>query len=182
MKRALFAVVVAILEVAAAPARAAGGQLVIEARTGWTILGTKNPTGGFTPGAAASYLFSLGEGVGLGLGADFGIFGFGGASRWIGILAGPTARLSLKAGNAPLAFSFTVAADFGRVPVCTPWEHPICPRFVGIFPSAALAGAYVSQGGIMVGGSFSVRVVNTLISTTASYEPALFVGLFLSSK
>lgn len=183
MKALVGAVAAAGLMLAAVPARAdSGGQLIIEARTAWTILGGKNTTGGFTPGVAATYGIPLGEGAALGLGADLGVFGFGGGSRWIGVLGGPTAKLLLKAGSAPVAFSIGIAADFGRVPVCTPWEHPICPRFVGLFPAASLAVMYVGDSGLMVGGSFSARLINTLIGTSGSYEPALTVGFYLSRK
>ena len=182
MRAATIAGVVAALALPA-PARAdSAPQIIIEGRTAWTILGTKTPTGGFTPGASASYLFGVGEGVALGLGADIGVFGFGGAPRWIGVLGGPTARLSIKAGNAPWAISIGVAASFGRIPVCTPWPEPICPRFVGLFPSATLAGAYVFDSGLMIGGSFAARLVSTLIGTQGSYEPALTVGVYLSRK
>ncbi len=183
MRAAVFAGVGAAIVLAPTPALAGGAdQFILEARTAWTILGTRNPTGGFTPGAGAFYLFGVGEGAALGLGADIGVFGFGGAARWIGVLGGPTARFSLKAGNAPLAFSIGVAADFGRIPVCTPWDRRICPRFVGLFPSATLAAAYVSESGLMVGASFSARLVNTLIGTMGSYEPGLTVGFFLTRK
>lgn len=182
MKAATLPCVAAILLLAATAHADVAQQLVIEARAAWTILGTKNPTGGFTPSASALYMFPVGEGVHLGLGADVGVFGFGGASRWIGVLAGPTARLGLKAGNAPLAFSLTLAADFGRVPVCTPWKDPICPRFVGLFPSAALAVMYVNDGGLAVGGSFTARIINTAIGVTASFEPAIVVGGYLSRR
>jgi hypothetical protein len=157
-------------------------QIAIEARAGWTILGTTNPTGGFTPQIAATYLWAPSDTVRLGLGVDLGAFGFGGAARWIGVLGGPTARIAVKPWSKPLSLSLTLSAGFGRAPVCTPWPDPICPRFVGSFPAATLSGMWTAQSGLTIGASFATRLANTLIGTSVGFEPALVVGGILARK
>jgi hypothetical protein len=156
--------------------------VILEVHTGWTVIGTKNTTGGFTPSIAATYLWSPSEQVRLGLGVDLGVFGFGGNTRWIGVLGGPTARVELTPWDAPLALTFGLSAGIGRVPVCTPWESPICPRFVGLFPAASIAGMYLTDSGVAAGLAFSARLVNTLIGTTSSYEPSLVIAASFGRK
>ncbi len=182
--RAPLAILAALaLLLASYGARAEHKPLVlVEARGGWTVIGQKNPITGFTPTLAGTYLWTPSAQVRLGLGLDFSVV-LGGSPRRTGILGGPTVRVEVKPWEAPFALSLTVSAGLGRAPVCTVWPgEPLCPRFVGLFPAAALAGSYLTESGVYVGGAFGARWFHTLIGDAASLEPSAFVGVALGQK
>lgn len=168
-------------------ARASGSdanQLTMEASAGWTILGPslKHATGGITPRITGDYALGLSDMVHVGFGADIAVFGLGGGARWVGVLGGPVVRFNVAPLTAPLRLDFAVAFDFGRIPECTSWEHPICPRFVGFFPAGKVAAFYQTDSGVAIGAFFAARIIHTAVGWSGSYEPGLAITLTLDRR
>jgi hypothetical protein len=150
-------------------------RLEIDVRAAYVVLGGERATGGLMPLAAARHTWLLSDVGDVAVGAEFGAFGFGSETRWIGILGGPTVSGSARPWSGPVAVSLAFAASVGRIPVCNDWG--LCLRYVGLFPSANLSVAYYTNRVLAIGASCSVRYVDTLAWTGASWEPSV-IGRF----
>jgi hypothetical protein len=146
-----------------------------EVNAGWLIIGNGgNLSGGFGPRLAASYGFALSERSHLGVGAEVGVFGFGRASRELWVLGGPTVRLSGRPWEAPVALALTMALDFGGGPICNRWkENPLCPRFIGAYPSATIAGLYQAESGVSFGATMGAQVFNSSAGFIIGFTPSV---------
>ena len=158
--------------------------------TGWTIVtppgptppGGKTTTGGLTVRADAAYSWKLSDSASVGIGAGIGAFGFGSAWHWVGILGGPTAQLAIKPWQPPVVRGLRLGLDVGRYPECTPWEHPLCPRFVGLVPAIGLSVTGVTESGVTVGASGAAQIFNNPIGLSAGAQLSLVVGLNLTRR
>lgn len=132
--RAAFGISVAAL-LLAAPASAQEKRerpWQVDAGATYVMLGDQHPTGGWTPTVTARRWWPTSERARVSAGVGAAAFGFS-SLHWLGFLAGPEVggdyRLteSWRAGGA-------IAADMGRIPVCTNWD--LCMRHWGLFPRA----------------------------------------------
>ncbi len=176
MKRIATLLVLVALALVGTNARADRPVFVFEAKAGYTIIGSKNPTQGFFPQASAAMLFTPGEGVRLGVGLDAGVL-FAGSARHIGFVGGPLGRLELNPWSEPIAVRLTVASGLGRLTRCTVWPvNPICARFWGSFPEASIGVVYLGKGGLLVGGEYGVRIVDTWVDTALGHRFVATIG------
>lgn len=153
-----------------------------EASVRYVVLGNVNPTGGLAPQLAGGRTWAFGAWE-AGVGGEALAFGFGGAPRWYGVLAGPTAHASWGcapgAACIPLRFGLDIGLDIGRLPVCNDWPAgTLCLRFWGLYPRASVEVAYEVSPGLAAVASFSGRAIRTLAWSGPSWEPTL--GLRLS--
>ncbi len=142
----------------------------VDLRGSHVVLGGERETGGFMPVLAAQKSFEVAKDLRLGIGGDVGLFGLGGAPRWIGFLAGPTGSISYQASKA-IGLGARLSSGLGRIPVCNDWG--LCLRYWGLFPSFAATGTYTPRDNISFELSMAGRYVNTLAWSGASWEPSL---------
>lgn len=144
----------------------------LDLKGSWISIGGRPKTGGFTPILEGRRLFAVHDRVRLSVGLDAGAFGFAsGEPRTLGVFGGLTIGVAARPWTA-LAVSFQAAMDVGRLPVCNAWG--LCLRYIGLYPAAALGAAWSLDGRFAVGGSLTVRGVNTIAWQGASWEPGLY--------
>lgn len=141
----------------------------VDASVGYVMLGGKPQTGGAAPSLSGRALLRVNERVTAGAGGGVTAFGFMGGARWVAVLGGPV--FSIGARLSSVVVECEASFDFGRVPVCNAWG--LCLRYWGMFPRLGAHAGYQVHERFAVGGSVSVRVVNTLGWSGVSFEPAI---------
>lgn len=139
----------------------------------FVVLGDQRETGGFMPTLSGLRSRELSRRWSVAAGAELGVFGFSDEARWIGVLAGPVGRVSLRPTRWPVVFGLGLHGSVGRIPVCNNWG--LCLRFIGVYPAGDLS-LRVESKGVHAGGALAVRYVSTLAWTGASVEPSGYVG------
>lgn len=147
-----------------------------EVRGARVVLGDEHQTGGFMPQVAARRVWAVASWADVGLGAEFGVFGFGDETHWIGVLGGPTVSGSVRPWSSSVAIGLEVGGDFGRIPVCNDWG--LCLRYVGFFPSFSAKATWYASKAFAIGAALSGRPVMTLAWQGASWEPSVHVRAF----
>lgn len=151
------------------------GHWATEAQIGIMVIGLKNPTGGVMPTLAAGYSWPLGPRSSFGFGADLGAFSFTSA-HYFGFLGGITAHIGGKPWSAPVALDIMVMADGGRVPICSTWKRPSCPRWWVISPGLKTSAAFEMESGLSIGIFAATHPFNTPMALTLSIEAGASVG------
>lgn len=139
-------------------------------RSAYVIMGGKRPTGGLMPTAEVLHAWKLG-GARFAAGGEIGAFGFGYATRWIGVLGGAVAAISGKPWSAPLELRGALHASFGRVPTCNGWG--LCIQYTGFYPAASIALAYEPSERVSIGAFCAARRAVTYGWTGWGVEPAI---------
>jgi hypothetical protein len=148
----------------------------IDGHVSYAVFGSQRPTGGIMLSLEARHVMPISEVFSLGIGADFGFFGFADTAHWIGFLGGATASIRAKPFDNGLLVGLGVAADFGRIPVCTDWG--LCLRYIGFFPAVNPSVAYSTESHVGIGFACPIRYISTLAWTGAGVEPQAFARVF----
>ncbi|WP_129355321.1 hypothetical protein [Sorangium cellulosum] len=145
----------------------------IDVKAAYVVLGARaaRSTGGIMPSITALHRWPVREAVDIGIGADVGLFGFGGDAHWLGVLGGPMAAGRVSPFRVPLTFELAARLDVGRLPVCN--ARGLCSRYLGFFPSVETGAAYQSTQNAAVVVTCGVRFIQTLAWSGVSVEPAV---------
>lgn len=96
MKKPLVvAIVILLASTSARAAERAAAEWQFDAKASYVVLGAHaaRATGGIMPSLTGWRTWFHGEAVEISIGADVGVFGLGGMSRWLGVLGGPAASV-----------------------------------------------------------------------------------------
>jgi hypothetical protein len=177
-RRCVVVVVTLLVSTSARAEERAAAAWQLDVKAAYVVLGAHaaRATGGIMPSLTGWRIWSVGEAVDIGVGADAGLFGLGGVAHWIGVLGGPATTARVMAFSMPLTFELSARLDFGRIPICN--AGGLCLRYLGFFPAAEAGVAYRSTQNIEAVATCGVRVIQTLAWSGVSVEPAVAGRIF----